>query len=91
MSRTAHLAGLLIASLLIAVSSVADQNAAQSPAKFVIQATIPRSGYSMAFGFGSLWMMSNGRLARANAVDNSIVDIDIPAGEVRRRAPNEAR
>ncbi len=48
------------------------------PAELNIQATIPRSGYGLDVGFGSVWMMSEGRLARINLVDNSVIDIDIP-------------
>lgn len=35
----------------------------------------------MGFGFDSLWMMSDGRLVRVNATDNSVTDIEIPVSE----------
>ena len=35
----------------------------------------------MAFGFDALWMMSDGRLVKVNASDNSFLDIEIPTGE----------
>lgn len=35
----------------------------------------------MGFGFDSLWLMSDGRLARVNTLDNSVTDIDIPVSE----------
>lgn len=33
----------------------------------------------MEVGFGSVWMMSEGSLARINVADNSVIDIPIPA------------
>jgi virginiamycin B lyase len=78
-ARNTCSAAIVILSLLTAEHSWADQ--APAPTTYVIQATIARSGYSMAFGFGSLWMMSGGRLARVDPKDNSTIDIDIPAGE----------
>lgn len=51
-----------------------------------IQAKIDRSGYGLEVGFGSVWMMSEGRLARINAADNSVKDIVIPAGEANSLA-----
>jgi virginiamycin B lyase len=45
--------------------------------KLVVQAKIPRGGDFMGFGFDSLWMMSGRRLVRANAADNSVVDIEL--------------
>lgn len=51
------------------------------PSDLTVEVTIPRSGYAMAYGFDSLWMMSNGRLARVHSADNSVIDIDIPGGE----------
>jgi len=72
----------LIALLAVAASPIADREArAAEPPDLTVEATISRSGYSMAFGFDSLWMMSNGRLARINAADNSVIDINIPEGE----------
>jgi streptogramin lyase len=67
---------LLVASITVAIPARPD-----SPRDLAIEAAIPRSGYSMAFGFGSLWMMSESRLARINPADNSVIDIDIPSGE----------
>lgn len=59
--------------------SFADSNNT-SPKELRIQAKIDRSGYGLAMGFGSIWMMSNGRLARINVEDNTVVDIDIQSG-----------
>jgi virginiamycin B lyase len=59
--------------------SFAASNLATSPKELRIQAKIDRSGYGLAEGFGSIWMMSNGRLARINVEDNTVIDIDIPS------------
>jgi streptogramin lyase len=67
--------------LLAAFPNVTPSARSEPPQELAIEATIPRSGYSMDFGFGSLWMMSEGRLARINPADNSVIDIDIPSGE----------
>ena len=50
--------------------------------KLVIQAKIQRKGKRgfLGFGFDSLWMMSGKRLARVNAADNSVIDIEVPGG-----------
>lgn len=61
--------------------SLADSNVDNSPKELRIQAKIDRSGYGLAVGFGSVWMMSEGRLARINVADNLVIDIAIPAGE----------
>ena len=52
----------------------AEENSADN---LVVQAEIPRYGDFLGFGFGSLWMMSGGRLARVDTADNSVVDIEI--------------
>ena len=53
-----------------------------SPAELVIQAEVPAAAADMAFGFDSLWTMSDGRMVRINAADNSAVEVEVPAGEV---------
>ena len=77
-TRVTHFAWILVPWLLAFSPAWGDQIAARP---YEIQATIPRAGYAMAFGFGSLWMMSEGRLVRVNAKDNSVIDIEIPKGE----------
>ena len=73
---------MLAVSVLIAGQLlVTEVNAQQSPSALTIQETIPRDGFSMAFGFGSLWMMSEDRLIRVNATDNSFAEIEIPVHE----------
>lgn len=49
--------------------------------QLVIQAEIAREGDFMAFGFDSLWMMSDQRLVRVNPSDNSVVDIEVPGNQ----------
>jgi DNA-binding beta-propeller fold protein YncE len=49
--------------------------------KLEVQAKIPHQGDFIAFGFGSLWMMSGGKMIRVNATDNSVTEIKI-AGAV---------
>ncbi len=45
-----------------------------------IEATIQRSGNFLGEGFGSIWMMSSGRLARIDQTSSAVVDIPIPGG-----------
>jgi virginiamycin B lyase len=45
--------------------------------ELVIQAQIPKAGNWLEFGFGSVWTMTGTKLLRANAADNSYVEIDI--------------
>lgn len=52
-----------------------------SPIQLTIMTKIPRSGFSMGFGFDALWMMSDGRLVRASPTDNSVTEIEIPVSE----------
>lgn len=42
-----------------------------------VQAKILRRGDFIAFGFGSVWMMSGSRLGRINPADNSTIDIPV--------------
>lgn len=73
---------LLAASVVIAGQAwAAEKTARQSPVELTVQETIPRGGFSMVFGFDSLWMMSDGRLLRVNAADSALTDIEIPAAE----------
>ena len=64
---------------------------AQEPAHLVLEATIPRAGFDLAFGFDSLWMMSGERLVRVNPADNSVIDIDIPLGDAALSLPEIVR
>jgi hypothetical protein len=80
--RAFHCIIRIAALLAAAVWLVAADNAwAEEPKALVVEAAIPRGGYAMVYGFDSLWMMSDSRLARVNSADNSIIDIDLPAGE----------
>jgi DNA-binding beta-propeller fold protein YncE len=65
---------LSILSLTPALSFAAEELPAD---KLVLQAEIQRGGDFIGFGFNSLWMMSGDRLARVNAADNSVIDIDL--------------
>jgi virginiamycin B lyase len=50
----------------------------------VIQAKISKAGDWLEFGFDSAWMIVGTKLARVNAADNSLVEIDIKAsGNIR--------
>ena len=81
--------GLLVLVLMLwpAVVPAAAQEAkagpgpGQIPAELAIRTTVPHSGYALAFGFGSLWMISEGRLVRVNPADDSTTEIDIPTGD----------
>jgi len=55
--------------------------AADTPEKLAIEATFAVPGAQMAFGFDSLWIMSDGRMVRIDARDNSTARIAVPNGE----------
>jgi virginiamycin B lyase len=59
--------------------------------KLEVQAKIPHRGDFMAFGFGSLWMMSGGTMIRVNATDDRITEIKVPGavGDYRGIAVGE--
>jgi streptogramin lyase len=65
---------------LIPVAQAASAEPPPVPGELRVEATIPRGGFSMAFGFDALWMMSDGRLVRVDPADNAVTDIDLPAG-----------
>jgi virginiamycin B lyase len=72
----------LIVLLLIACSSSISLAAEmQTPKDLDIEAKIPRSGFDLAFDFGALWMMTDGRLVKVDPTDNTATDIEIPVGE----------
>ena len=79
--------GWLLRSALFAILSIVSPPALADPEEkpLEISASIPRSGDFLAFGFGSVWMMSGSRLARIDPVDNSVVDtiIDGTSGKFR--------
>lgn len=63
----------LRAAMFVAVLSPAGLLAAE----VTIEAQIPREGDFLAFGFGSIWMMSEAKLIRVNPTDNSFIEIPI--------------
>ena len=42
---------------------------------------MPAAAADMAFGFDALWTMSDGEMVRINAVDNSVIEIEVPGSE----------
>ena len=74
--------GLVILFALVSLSvRAAEPSALESSVEtLTVEEKIPREGDFLAFGFGSLWMMSDGdaRLVRVDPADNSVVDIEIP-------------
>ena len=74
---------LSILSLMPGLSFAAEELPAD---KLVIQAEIQRGGDFIGFGFNSPWVMSGNLLARINAADNSVIDIDVN-GRGRSQAP----
>ena len=71
-------AGSVVTLLVVALASViATVGAEETTREARIEATIPRIGNYMGVGFNSVWIMSGGKLARINIVDNSITDIAI--------------
>ena len=55
--------------------------------KLEVQAKIPRPGDFMAFGFGSLWMMSGAKMLRVNPTDNSVTEIMVAGATGTRIHP----
>lgn len=68
-----------------------DTSQSQSPTELAVQTAIARSGFDLGLGFDSLWMMSDGRLARVNLNDNTIADIEIPVGDGAAALPDIAK
>ena len=50
-------------------------------AELAIEATIPREAGAMAYGFGALWTMSDGKVLRLDAADNSVTEIEVPGAD----------
>jgi len=75
----------------LGLSWAQDTTQSQSPTELAVQATLPRSGYDLGAGFDSLWMMSDGRLARVDVRDNTISDIELPGAEADVALPDVAR
>lgn len=73
-----RLVGLFLTACLVFSTALAQENA---PADLTIQSTIPQPASHMAFGFDALWTMSDGKMVRINATDNSVVEIEVPASE----------
>jgi virginiamycin B lyase len=63
--------------LLMVLSSVTTTVRAGDIQEAHIGAVIPRFGYFMGAGFGSIWVMSGDKLARIRLADNSVTDIPI--------------
>jgi len=60
------------------LSAAAQEN---SPVELSVAVTIPKPAADMAYGFDALWTMSDGKMIRINAADNSVVEIDLPNSE----------
>ena len=82
---------ITIGLLILGHSWAQDTTQPQSPTKLAIQATIPRSGFDLGFGFDSLWMMSDGRLARVDVNNQMIADIEIPVSDGAAALPDIAK
>ena len=68
----------LVVMLAAMPAQATDSTAPKSPVDLLtIEAEIPRRGEFMGFGFNSLWMMSGLGLARVDASNNSVVDIEL--------------
>src|SRR5262245_1954745 len=61
--------------LFLLCSAVQGQD---SPALLRLEATIPIEAANLAFGYGSAWAMSKGRMVRINSGDNSTAEIEVP-------------
>lgn len=68
--RAAILAFVLSAAVLVTSAQYAR---AETTGEISIVATIPKGGDFIDFGFGSLWMMSGGKLVRINPTDNTFI------------------
>jgi YVTN family beta-propeller protein len=73
MSRFAPVA-LIFAGLLALAPAAAEE---LSVDELVLQAKISPGGDFMAFGFDSLWMMSDARMVRVDPTDNSVTQIEV--------------
>jgi len=69
-------AALIIAWLFALTPAMAAEELSSD--KLEVQAKIPRSGDFMAFGFGSLWMMSGSSMLRVDPKDNGVTEIKVP-------------
>ena len=67
--------------LFLATAPAFADSADRQLGELVVQATIPRAGFSLGFGFDAVWMMSDGRLVKIDPADNSVLEIEIPAGD----------
>ncbi|MFA1626345.1 hypothetical protein ACDY96_27480 [Rhizobium mongolense] len=76
-------ASVFFLSMLFAAATNLDVAQADEPAMahekqvLKVQAKILRRGDFIAFGFGSVWMMSGNRLGRINPADTSTIDIPV--------------
>ncbi|CAN7337072.1 Vgb family protein [Rhizobium sp. LjRoot258] len=76
-------ASVFFLSILFAAATNLDVAQADEPAmahekqELKVQAKILRRGDFIAFGFGSVWMMSGNHLGRFNPADNSTIDIPV--------------
>jgi streptogramin lyase len=80
---TAALAVSLLALVSLSVRAAEPSALESSVETLTVEEKIPREGDFLAFGFGSVWMMSDARLVRVDLVrvdpaDNSVVDIEVP-------------
>lgn len=71
----------LTAFLVSALMSSAVVGKDEAPRPLIVQSTFPKEAAAMAFGFGALWAMSDGRMVRIDAADGSLSEIDVPLGD----------
>jgi hypothetical protein len=68
---------LFVAAPDLDVAQADDAAMAHQKQEIKVQAKILRRGDFIAFGFGSIWMMSGNHLGRFNPADNSTIDIPV--------------
>ena len=67
---------IILSASLLALATV-PLSAAKAARELRVETTVPQYGYSMGVGFGSLWMMSGGKVVRIDVGENSTTDLPI--------------
>ena len=81
---------IMVSTSLLALAKV-PVRAEESARELRVEATVPQYGYSMGVGFGSLWMMSGGKVVRINVGDNSTTDLPIEGVSGLLGGPTQSR
>jgi streptogramin lyase len=72
---------LLVLPMLIGVLALPIQAQQKIPADLNIEMTIPKPASSMAFGYGALWTMHEGRMLKIDGATVEVTEIEMPGAE----------